>query len=87
MTRFVPREKLGKKARRSLDKAKRRTFETISPVTKTVESKKLYSRRKPPLRMQDDGTGVFFFLRLIPEFMEHASAGKVYSAFSSGGIL
>jgi len=61
MTRFVPREKLGKKARRSLDKAKRRTFEGFSPVTKTVDSKKLYTRKKPPLRIEDDGTGAFFF--------------------------
>lgn len=61
MTRFIPREKLGKKARRSLDSVKRRTFEGISPVTKTVDSKKRYARRKAPLRIDDDGTGAFFF--------------------------
>lgn len=63
MTRFIPREKLGKKARRSLDKAKRSTFEAISPVTKTVDSKKLYTRRNPPLHVEDDGTGVPFSMR------------------------
>ena len=61
MTRFVPREKLGKKARRSLDSVKRRTFEGISPVTKTVDSKKHYTRKKLPLGIDDDGTGAFFF--------------------------
>ena len=61
MAPFVPREKLGKKARRLLDRTKRRTFEGISPVTKTVDSKKLYNRKKPPLRIDDDGTGVSFY--------------------------
>lgn len=85
MTRFVPREKLGKKARRSLDKAKRRMFEEISPVTKTVDSKKLYTRKKPPLRIEDDGTGVF--LSYVDCIGVRVRAGLDYAAFSSGGSL
>jgi len=42
MKRFVPREKLGKKARKQLDSEQRTTW-TFSPVTKKVESKKLYN--------------------------------------------
>lgn len=39
MTRFIPRTKLSKKARKELD-AKKRTTWAFSPVTKKVESKK-----------------------------------------------
>ncbi len=45
MKRFVPREKLGKKARKQLDSEQRTTW-TFSPVTKKVESKKLYNRKQ-----------------------------------------
>lgn len=39
MTRFIPRPKLSKKARKELDAQKRTTW-AFSPVTKKVESKK-----------------------------------------------
>ena len=39
MDKFIPREKLSKKARRELDKQSRVMWEH-SPVTKVVESKK-----------------------------------------------
>lgn len=45
MTRFISREKLGKKARKELDSVKRRTW-CFSPVSRTVESKKKYDRNK-----------------------------------------
>ena len=45
MTRFIPREKLGKKARKELDSVKRGTW-SFSPVSRTVESKKKYDRNK-----------------------------------------
>lgn len=45
MTRFIPREKLGKKARRRLD-SERRAFWPVVPVTRKVESAKLYNRKK-----------------------------------------
>jgi len=57
MKRFVPREKLGKKARKQLD-SEQRTPWTFSPVTKKVESKKLYNRkRKAHDRYDDYGMG------------------------------
>ncbi len=43
--KFVPKGKLSKKARKELDRQKRVTW-AFSPVTKKVESKKLYSRKK-----------------------------------------
>ena len=57
MKRFVPREKLGKKARKQLDSEQRATW-AFSPVTKKVESKKLYNRkRKSHDRYDDYGMG------------------------------
>ena len=43
--KFVPKGKLSKKARKELDRQKRVTW-VFSPVTKKVESKKLYSRKR-----------------------------------------
>ena len=43
--RFIPRQKLGKKARKLLDREGRREW-GLSPVTRRVESKKKYSRKK-----------------------------------------
>ena len=47
MPKFIPREKLSKKARRSLDAEKRATW-GFSPVTRKVENKKRYNRKKQP---------------------------------------
>ena len=64
MKRFVPREKLGKKARKQLDSEQRATW-AFSPVTKKVESKKLYNRkRKSHDRYDDYGMGFLFYLIL-----------------------
>ena len=57
---FLPREKLGKKAQRALDREKRVTWDGVNPVTKRIESKKLYQRTKPSRLYTDDGMGVFF---------------------------
>ena len=57
MKKFIPRQKLGKKARKQLD-SERRTTRAFSPVTKKVESKKLYNRkRKAHDRYDDYGMG------------------------------
>ena len=45
MPKFIPREKLGKKTRRALDAEKRATW-GFSPVTRKVENKKHYDRKK-----------------------------------------
>ena len=45
MARFIPREKLGKKARRALDAQGRETW-PFPPVQRKVESKKRYDRKK-----------------------------------------
>lgn len=45
MAKFISRAKLSKKARKELDARKRTTW-PFSPVTKKVESKKIYNRKK-----------------------------------------
>jgi hypothetical protein len=67
MKRFIPKEKLGKKARKQLDNKQRTTW-TFSPVTKKVESKKLYNRkRKAHDRYDDYGMGFSVSLYLFEE--------------------
>jgi len=62
MKRFIPREKLGKKARKQLDNEQRATW-AFSPVTKKVESKKQYNRkRKPHDRYDDYGMGFSLYV-------------------------
>lgn len=61
MNKFTPREKLSKKARKALD-TQRRTLWDVSPVTKTVESKKRYNRkRKQYLNRDDFGAASLFY--------------------------
>ena len=61
MSKFIPREKLGKKARKRLDGERRATW-AFSPVTKKIDSKKRYDRKKNPHDRYDDyGMGVFLW--------------------------
>ncbi len=45
MPKFIPKDKLSKKAKKELA-AQRRSTWAFSPVTKKIESKKLYNRNK-----------------------------------------
>ncbi len=59
MAKFIPKEKLSKKARRQLDE-KQRAFWSFSPVTRTVKSKKLYTRKRKTHARYEDGMGFSF---------------------------
>ena len=60
MAGFVPKNRLGRKARRELDRSRRVTW-AFSPTVRTVESKKTYNRkRKAHDRYDDYGMGGFF---------------------------
>lgn len=61
MARFVPKEKMSKKAQKELSRQRRVTWE-FSPVTKTVESKKIYSRKRK-VRNRDDYGPDFLYAR------------------------
>ena len=58
MAGFVPTKKLSKKAQKELNR-QRRTMWDFSPVTKTVDSKKLYNRKKNTRDRCDYGASVF----------------------------
>ncbi len=60
MERFIPREKLSKRRKKELNAQKRSTWEGINPVTRKLESKKLYSRKRTPY-MDERPSGVFLF--------------------------
>ena len=58
MARFIPKDKLSKKAQKELNR-QRRVIWDFSPVTKTVDSKKIYSHKR---KAQDrDDSGLSFF--------------------------
>lgn len=61
MAGFVPHKKLSKKAQKERNKEKRVQW-TFSPVTRRVESKKLYSRKKKAHDRYDDDHGMGFFI-------------------------
>ena len=56
MARFVPKDKLSKKAQKELNRQRRVTWD-FSPVTKTVDSKKLYNRKRKAQNRDDYGLG------------------------------
>ena len=56
MARFVPQKKLSKKAQKELNR-RRRVFWTFSPVTKTVDSRKIYSRKRKTRDSEEDVPG------------------------------
>ena len=56
MAKFVPKDKLGKKALKELNRLRRVTWD-FSPVTKTVDSKKIYSRKRKARNRDDYGPG------------------------------
>ncbi len=47
MKQFVPRDKMSKRKKKTLDKQKR-AIRSIKPTTKIVKSKKVYDRKKQP---------------------------------------
>ena len=87
MKRFVPREKLGKKARKQLDSEQRTTW-AFSPVTKKVESKKLYNRkRKSHDRYNDYGHGIFYGRLPFCVMKEHALPSVTHSMSPEISVL
>ena len=57
--KYIPQEKMGKKARKQADAAKRRTWE-CSPAQRIVESRKHYKRTNKAFRCRCDEAVDFF---------------------------
>lgn len=62
MKKFIPKEKLSKKAKRQKDLGMRKTWGALSPVTRKAPDIKEYRREKPSRLYDDDGAGVFHIL-------------------------
>ena len=56
---FVPYEKLSKKQKKELDRAHRAGWGDVNPVTRRVESAKVYNRKKHRIGKCDFDTGAF----------------------------
>ena len=54
MEKFIPYEKLSKKAKRELDAKRRGTWGTFNPVTRKPANPKAYDRNRAKKRMYDD---------------------------------
>lgn len=63
MEKFIPYEKLSKKAKRELDQKKRKSWNGINPVTRKPQNPKAYNRRKA--QKYDDSYSVPFILSFI----------------------
>ena len=64
MARFIPKEKLSKKAQKELNRQRRVTWD-FSPVTKAVESRKIYSRKRKAQNRDDYGLSFFHSVSLL----------------------
>ena len=64
MEKFIPYEKLSKKKKRELDAGKR-TVWAISPVTRRPENPKAYNRKKAQKRMDDPGSVLSLFNKIM----------------------
>ena len=75
MQKFVPKQKLSKKAKRALNDARRKTWGALNPVTRKPRNPKAYDRKKPP-RLQDDdpGTEAFCYTVAGGSFVRDAMA-------------
>ena len=53
---------MSKREKRALDATKRASWDGVNPVTRKVESKKTYDRKRSPRWYNDDSTGIFVCL-------------------------
>ena len=66
MARFVPKNKLSKKAQKEMNRQRRAMWD-FSHITKTVDSKKLYNRKRNARDQYDDnGASVILYLFNFP---------------------
>ncbi len=84
MKPFIPYEKLSKKKKKELDSARRGSWNGVNPVTRRVESKNVY-RRKKALKWEDDLPFQGFLLsEKIPSCrreQQHNENRKICAAF------
>lgn len=62
MKKFVEYEKLSKKQKKEIDRARRVGWGDVIPVSRKVESAKIYNRKKHQRRDWEVGAGVFLYM-------------------------
>ena len=60
MDKFIPKDKLSKRARKALHLRNRATWEGVNPATRRMESKKLYNRKKTRIMEKNQYPGFDF---------------------------
>lgn len=69
MEKYVPYEKLSKKAKKAVNDAKRGTWGSLNPVTRKPENSKAYNRKKarrPDREYTSPNLRAFCFFRTVP---------------------
>ena len=61
MDKFIPKEKMSKKAKKKIAAEQRGTW-AFSPVTRKIDSKKLYNRKRISRAKYDDSARDSFFV-------------------------
>ena len=72
MKAFVPYEKLSKKQKKEIDRARRADWGDTNPVSRKIENAKIYNRKKHRIGREDFGTGAFL-LRICMQKTRFAS--------------
>ena len=70
MEKFIPYEKLSKKKRRELDRKNRNDWGELKPVTRKIESGKIYKRKKA--KQEEDLDASLFLI----SFCARAGTGR-----------
>lgn len=65
MKKFIPAEKLAKKARRELNGRGRKTWGTLNPVTRMPADPRVYNRKKLRKEDHDSSPELFCLVRFI----------------------
>ena len=90
MEKFIPKEKLGKKARKALHLRNRATWEGLNPATRRMESKKRYNRKKTRIMEKNQYPGfdftdgkTLFFMIINPGYLgSNVTASAYFSLLS-----
>ncbi len=67
MAKFIPNAKMSKKAQKALAKKQRVTWD-VDPVTRRIESKKHYDRKRDSRERFGEPTGVFHYPHILAEY-------------------
>lgn len=78
MARFIPEDKLSRKARKKLNRQRRRMWEQ-SPVSRVIESKKIYNRKRSAHVRYDGGMNASCLSRVFPLIIQNTTGTFLFS--------